>query len=194
MVYRGMPADKKKVLIWMQRAGDGEDRGDDRLRRYPGSRRRLQVPAIHPEHPLRYCGSRTGRPLPGSPLSSMVMPVTARTSRTRKSRQPVPFPYPRSKIFTFSPAGMPAPLSSTVMTAPGPSLRRVMRISVAPLPYRKVLSIRLESALPRRGSAYTAASPLSQVIRIAVASNSSLTRETVFFRCCQRGGSVARFW
>ena len=57
-------------------------------------------------------------PSPGMPVSWMVIPVIARISRARKSPRPVFFPYPFSKIFFFSPGGIPHPLSAKVMTSP----------------------------------------------------------------------------
>ena len=57
-------------------------------------------------------------PIPGTPVSFMVIPVIARTSRTRNRPRPDDFAEPddvvnpRSKISSFLSCGMPTPSSS----------------------------------------------------------------------------------
>ena len=62
-------------------------------------------------------------PLPGMPVSRMLIPVMARISFTRKRPSPVFFPNPRSKIRDLSPAGIPTPSSSITRVSAESSVR-----------------------------------------------------------------------
>ncbi|MCJ7794436.1 MAG: hypothetical protein MUP10_01195, partial [Methanoregulaceae archaeon] len=50
-------------------------------------------------------------PVPGFPVSLMVIPVRLRISREKNSPKPLRFPEPRRKIFYLSSVLMPIPLS-----------------------------------------------------------------------------------
>jgi len=92
-------------------------------------------------------------PSPGVPVSRMVIPVIVRTSRTKKSPNPVCLPYPGSKIFSFSSGGIPLPLSIQVMRSPsGKTSEETVRVVTFP-PWRSELSSRLTKTFFSIGSA-----------------------------------------
>ncbi len=62
-------------------------------------------------------------PVPGVPVSVIIMPVFPRISRIRKRPEPAPFPEPNSNIFSFLSGGIPEPLSSTIRTRDSPERR-----------------------------------------------------------------------